>query len=168
MVSESKGDTMSKRLAIVLGVIAVMVFGGAVAFAQTGPDGEESVISGTGYLKASGSGTVSVDMAGARRMAVDGDATIVDLAGDARVHIGAQGDRAAEAEALAAQSTYELTGFQGLIAVTGSDFTVEVDGFTAFRAKGTGTAELTGEGVWETRHDWGFWSPDGAVLDFEQ
>jgi len=159
---------MSKRLTIVLGIIAVMVFGGAVAFAQTGPDGDESVISGTGYLKASGSGTVSVDMAGAIRMAVDGDATIVDLAGDARVHIASPGARAAESEALTGQSTYELTGFQGLIAVTGSDFTVEVEGFAAFRAKGSGTAELTGEGVWKTRNDWGFWSPAGAVLGFEE
>ena len=158
---------MSRRLTIVLGIVAVMVFGGAVALAQTGPDADETVIKGTGYLKASGSGTVGIEMAGSIRMAIDGDATIVDLAGDARVRIAVGGARAADAEALSGQSTYELTGFQGLVAVTGSDFTVEVDGFVAFRARGSGTAELAGEGVWKTRSDWGFWSPSGAVLGFE-
>ena len=156
---------MSKRLTVLLGVVVAVVLGGAVAFAQTSPGGAEyTTLSGTGFLKASGSGTVSIEMAGLLRMAVDGDVVIVDRAGDARVHIAAPGAGNENAEQLAAEPTYELTGFQGVVRVAGSDFTVETDGFTTLHARGEGTATLTGEGVWKTRHRWGFWSDTGAEL----
>ena len=156
---------MSKRLSIILGVIAAVVLGGAVALAQTPDAGESDTnLSGRGFLKASGSGTVSIEMGGVLRMAVDGDVTIVDVAGDARVQIADPGTRSESAEELTSDTTYELTNFQGVIRVAGSDFTVEVDGFTAFHARGEGEATLAGEGVWKTRKQWGFWSPDGAVL----
>ena len=157
---------MTKRLSVILTVVVAVVVGGAVAFAQTSSAGQaDTKLSGAGGLKASGSGTVSIEMAGLLRMAVDGDVVIVDRAGDARVHIGATGGGGADsAEQLAARPTYELTGFQGVIRVAGSDFTVEVDGFAALRAGGEGTATLTGEGVWKTRYRWGFWSESGAEL----
>lgn len=156
---------MSRRLTIMLSIVVAVVLGGAVAFAQTSPaGGEDTTLSGSGFLKASGSGTVSIEMAGLLRMAAEGDVTIVDRAGDARVHIGAPGARSEAAEELTGDTTYELTGFQGVIRVAGSDFTVDVDGFAAFHARGEGTATLSGEGVWKTRYRWGFWSADGAVL----
>ena len=156
---------MTKRLAVMLGVIVAVALSGAVAFAQQSPGGGDgTTLGGTGFLKASGSGTVSIEMAGVLGMAVDGDVVIVDRAGDARVHIGAPGTGADTTEQLAAQPTYELTWFQGLIRVAGSDFLVEIDGFAALRARGEGTATLSGEGVWKTRYQWGFWSEAGAEL----
>lgn len=156
---------MTRRLILILGVVAAMVLGGAVAFAQTSPaESSETTLSGAGWLKASGSGNVTLEMAGILRMAADGDVTIVDRAGDARVHIGAPGSRSETAEQLTGEPTYELTNFQGVVGVAGSDFTVEVDGFAAFHARGEGTATLTGEGVWKTRYRWGFWTEAGQVL----
>jgi hypothetical protein len=155
---------MTKRLSIILGVIAAVVLGGAVAFAQTSP-GEGSTLRGAGFLKASGSGTISIEMSGRLRMAADGNVTIVDRAGDARVHIGSPGTRTDGAEELTGESSYELTGFEGVVHVAGSDLTVEVEGFAAFAARGEGTASLIGDGVWKTRYRWGFWSESGEALN---
>ncbi|MCP4246851.1 MAG: hypothetical protein GY778_07360, partial [bacterium] len=142
---------MSKRLAVMLGIVVTVVFGGTVALAQTGSDANtERHLRGTGFLNASGSGSVSIEMGGIIRLAVEGDLTIVDLAGDARVHIVSPGTGRAGAEELAGETTYQLDGFQGVVRVAGSNFTVEVDGFSAFKARGTGSAYLTGEDVWKT------------------
>jgi hypothetical protein len=154
---------MSKRLSIILGIIVAVVLGGAVALAQTSPT-QDSTLSGAGFLKASGSGRVSIEMEGRLRMAADGDVTIVDRAGDARVHIGSPGDPWDGTEQFAGDATYELTGFQGVVGVSGSDLAIEIDGFAVFRALGEGTATLTGDGVWKTRHRWGFWSEGGEAL----
>lgn len=153
---------MSRRLSIIAGVVVAVVLGGAVAFAQTAPT-TDSTLSGSGRLEASGSGSVSIAMGGLLRMAADGDVTVVDRAGDAAVRIGSPGVRAAEEPT--DKGTYELTGFQGVVRVAGSDFTVEVDGFAAFSARGEGTATLVGDGVWKSRYRWGFWSDGGQTLD---
>ena len=156
---------MSKRVLVMFGIMAAVVGGGAVALAQTAPAGvDDTTLTGKGFLRASGSGTVSIEMTGLLRMAVDGDVVIVDRAGDARVHIEAPGARAETAEALRGGPTYELSGFQGVVRVAGSDFSVDVDGFAAFTARGEGAATLAGEGVWKTRHRWGFWSESGTEL----
>jgi len=165
VVSRQKGKDMSKRLALMLGVVVAVVLGGAVALAQTGSATDtEAHLRGTGFLHASGSGSVSIEMGGILRSALEGDVTIVDLAGDARVHIASAGTGPAGAEELRGDATYQLDGFQGVVRVAGSDFTVEVDGFAAFKARGTGTAYLTGEGVWKTRNNWGFWTGEGSRL----
>ena len=162
---------MSKRLILMVTVVlmVVVVVGSAVAWAQETerPADSETALAGRGSLDASGSGTASLEMRGVLRMAVDGDVAIVDITGDAKVHIGSTGQSARDAEPLTGQPTYELTDFQGAIGVVGSHFTVEVDGFTAFKARGGGKAELVGEGVWRTRNDWGFWSDPGVALSIE-
>lgn len=158
---------MSKRLMIVMGVVAAVVLGGAVAFAQTdGSEAARSSLSGTGFLRAAGSGSVDLEVNGTLRMAAEGDVVIVDRAGDARIRIAADGAGSGSGEALTRDTTYQLDGFQGLVHVAGSDFTVAVDGFSAFRARGEGTAGLVGEGVWKTRNDWGFWD-EGSALSLE-
>lgn len=160
---------MSKRMMVMLAVVVTVVVGSAVAWAQEtdSPSATETVLSGKGFLNAAGSGTASLEMRGRLRMAADGDVLIVDIAGDAKVHIASSGQAARDAEALASQPTYELNDFQGAIGVVGSHFTVEVDGFTAFKARGGGKAELVGEGVWKTRNNWGFWSDAGVTLALE-
>ncbi len=160
---------MSKRLIVMLTVVLTVVVGSAVAWAQETdrPVDAETELEGKGFLNASGSGTASLEMRGVLRIAVDGDVVIVDIAGDARVRIGSSGQSRDDAEAFASQPTYELTDFQGAIRVVGSHFTVEVNGFTAFKARGGGQAELDGEGVWKTRNNWGFWSETGVTLGLE-
>ena len=160
---------MSKRLMVMLTVVITVVIGSAVAWAQETdrPATPETELAGRGFLNASGSGTASLEMRGVLRMAVDGDVVIVDVAGDARVHIGSPGQARDSAEELNGRTTYELTNFQGGVGVVGSHFTVEVDGFTAFRARGGGKAELAGEGIWKTRNNWGFWSETGVNLGIE-
>lgn len=160
---------MSKRLILMVTVVLMVVVGSAVAWAQETdrPADAETTLAGRGFLDASGSGNAGLEMRGVLRMAVDGDVVIVDIAGDARVHIGSPGQAARDAEALTGQPTYELTDFQGVIGIAGSHFIVEVDGFTAFKAKGGGKAELVGEGIWRTRNNWGFWSESGIDLSLE-
>ncbi len=160
---------MSKRLIVMLTVVLTVVVGSAVAWAQETdrPVDPETVLAGRGFLTASGSGTASLEMRGVLRMAADGDVVIVDIAGDARVHIGSTSQAARDAEALTSQPIYELTDFQGGIGVVGSHFTVQVDGFTAFRARGGGKAELVGKGVWKTRNNQGLWSETGITLGIE-
>lgn len=157
---------MSKRLTAVVVIVLVVLVGGTVAYAQTGSEAE-TALSGKGYLKASGSGSVTIEMSGILTLAADGDVTIVDHSGDARVHILSPGARAAGAEELTGESSYELTEFQGVVRVIGSDFTIETEGFSALRARGRGSADLTGDGVWKTRAGWGFWTEDGVGLDLE-
>ena len=157
---------MSKRLMVMLAVVLTVVVGGAVAWGQETdrPIDTETELAGKGFLNASGSGTASLEMRGVLRMAIEGDVVIVDVGGDVRVHIASSRQARDRTEALTGQPTYELTDFQGAIGVAGSHFTVEVDGFVAFKARGGGKAELAGEGVWETRNNWGFWSEDGVTL----
>ena len=157
---------MSKRLTAVVVIVLVVLVGGTVAHAQTG-SGTETTLSGKGYLKASGSGSVAIEMSGIITLAADGDVTIVDHSGDARVHIVAPGARAAGAEELGREPSYELRDFQGVVRVIGSDFAIDAEGFSALRARGRGSADLTGEGVWKTRAGWGFWTEDGVRLDLE-
>lgn len=157
---------MSKRLTVMLGIVLAVVVGGTVAYAQTGSEAE-TALSGRGYLKASGSGSATIEMSGVLALAADGDVTIVDNSGDARVYILAPGARAAGADELAGDSSYEFSDFQGVVRVVGSDFTVETAGFTALRAHGRGSANLEGDGVWKTRAKWGFWSEDGIRLGLE-
>ncbi len=160
---------MSKRFMVMLAVVLTVIVGSAVAWAQEteSPSASETVLAGKGFLHASGSGSAHLEMRGVLRMAADGDVVIVDIAGDARVHIASPGQAAQEAEALTSQPTYELSDFQGVIRVAGSHFTVDVDGFTAFKARGGGKAELVGEGIWKTRNKWGFWSDAGVTLGLE-
>ena len=150
---------MSKRLIVMLSVVVAVVLGGAVAHAQT-ESGSGTALSGSGALNASGFGSVDLDMEGTLRMAADGDVLIIDHAGDAQVSIRVPGTEAARSE----DPTYDLDGFQGTIRVKGSDFSVEVEGFSAFKARGSGSAELTGQGIWKTRNDSDFWSDGGTEL----
>ncbi|NNC92964.1 MAG: hypothetical protein HKN80_10775 [Acidimicrobiia bacterium] len=157
---------MSKRLTVLLSIVLVVVVGGTVAYAQTDSEAG-TVLRGKGSLKASGSGSVNIEMSGVLALAADGDVTILDNSGDARVHILSHGDREAGANELTGESSYELSGFQGIVRVVGSDFAVETAGFTALRARGSGSAELNGDGVWKTRADWGFWTENGVRLHLE-
>ncbi len=139
-----------------------------MAFAQTGPEARtrDTVLSGTGALNASGSGTVELEMTGTIRMAADGDVLILDHAGDARVSIVAAGEDSEGFHDRTGDPTYQLDDFQGLIRVRGRSF-VEVEGFSAFRARGSGHTHLAGEGVWKTRNNSGFWSDHGDTLSLE-
>lgn len=155
---------MSKRLVVMLTVVVAVVLGGAVAFAQTGSG--STTLSGKGALNASGSGSVDLTMEGTLRMAADGDVLIVDHAGDAQVVIVVPGDETESARA--GEPTYDLDGFQGIVRIQGSDFSVEVEGFSAFKARGSGTAVLTGDGIWKTRNASGFWSENGTELGLNE
>ncbi len=150
---------MRKRTIILVAafVAALLIIPAGLAFAG------EANVSGTGALWARGTGTAVIDGAGHVTMAIDGDVTIVDHAGDAHVVITSRpGDTA---ESLAADTEYELENFRGIVKVTGSDFTIEAHGRMKFRAAGTGSVYLQGHGTYRTRHLHGRWTPTGVRID---
>jgi hypothetical protein len=109
---------------------------------------------------ARGTGQIALDAAGAMRLSLRGNATIVDKAGDARVHIRPRVSDAAanDRQELARTTTYTLEGFDGVVWVSGSAFTVETRGkVRRLKTDGTGTLRLAGDGRWLTRHLHGGW-----------
>jgi len=114
---------------------------------------------GRGVLWAGGTGHVELAGAGVVRLAVNGDVSIVDEAGDARIWV--------RGIPLADDSSLTLEDFRGQVRVTGSDFTVTVDGRVLLRAAGAGSALLEGTGRYRIRHDgWGRWSVEGVEIAY--
>ncbi|MFH1329813.1 MAG: hypothetical protein ABIJ48_04050 [Actinomycetota bacterium] len=117
------------------------------------------ILEGRGVLSAGGSGHIEITGAGRVRLAVNGDVSIVDHAGDA--HIWVRGVPAADA------TTLTLDDFRGVVRITGSDFTIAADGRILLRAAGQGTARLEGTGWYRVRHDgWGRWSDAGLEVAY--
>jgi len=149
---------MRKRLIVVLAVVmAVLVVPVGLALAG------EADVGGTGWLRARGTGVAVIDGGGHIAMAVDGDVTIVDHAGDAHVVISSRPGTGEEP--LASDSEYELENFRGVIRITGSNVTVKAHGRMKFRAVGTGSAFLRGHGWYETRGLHGEWTPAGVRVE---
>ena len=108
-----------------------------------------------GRLWSQGTGTSVLDVGQAKvQMLVDGDVVIIGPA-NLNVQIDST-DRAFTPEAT--DGTYiELTDFAGEIIVTGSDYTVTVEGEITMRGKGWGSASFVGTGRWKTLHRHGVW-----------
>ena len=137
----------------IVGLVAILaaVAVAPAASAATVEDEARVTLEGRGLLQAGGTGTVQISGAGRIRLVVNGDVTIVDHAGDARIWV--RGVPAADDTALT------LEDFRGVVRITGSDFTVEAEGRTLLIAIGRGTAGLEGTGWYRVRHDgWGRWS----------
>jgi hypothetical protein len=154
---------MHKRLSII-GVVAVsimMIAGTATTAAATDEVTDRREISvRTHTVWARGTGQFALDTAGSMRLSLRGSAVIVDGAGDARVHIRPRASDAAanDREEISRAATYTLEGFDGVLWVTGSDFTVEARGkVRRLKTEGEGTLQLAGEGRWFTRHLHGPW-----------
>jgi hypothetical protein len=122
---------------LLVATLAVLA-GGAVALAAEG----ETDIAGRGWLACRGRGVAELDMGGTLRLQINGDVTIEDVAGDARVFIN---DR--EDDDTARTTDIVLTDFEGGIKVTGSHFVVVAKGTMRFGAVGHGFAHLDGKGV---------------------
>ena len=134
-------------LAAILATLAVV----PAASAAEAPDEARITLEGRGLLQAGGTGKVEISGAGRARLVVNGDVTIVDHAGDARIWV--RGVPAADDTALT------LVDFRGVVRITGSDFTVEADGRILLVVAGQGTARLDGTGWYRVRHSgWGRWS----------
>lgn len=138
--------TTVKKLAI--GLLAVMMAGlfalPATALAQ---EGGETTVEGQGRLYARGTGEVDIHMDGHIRLRVDGNVTIVDNAGDMRVRLRGASDTNDQERS----TNVTLTDFRGFIKVSGTDFSVTVDGQVLLHAQGRGEAYLVGDGVYKTR-----------------
>lgn len=154
---------MRKRLSIigVTAIAAMMVVGTATTAGATDEVTDRREISvRTHKVWARGTGQIALDAAGSMRLSLRGHAVIVDNAGDARVHIRPRVSDAAnnDREQLSRTATYTLRGFDGVVWVSGSDFTVEAEGrVRRLRTNGEGTLRLAGEGRWLTRHLHGRW-----------
>ncbi|MFQ5554593.1 MAG: hypothetical protein ACE5GC_04385 [Acidimicrobiia bacterium] len=142
-------------------LLAALALPGTAAAAETDGSGSDTA-TGAGTVWAKGAGIATIDGGGKAKIAIDGDVLIVDRAGDADVRTrsrsrdkDARGDHL---DQLAATTRYELSGFRGVVVVTGSDFIVELDGRMAFRAGGKGTVYVNGRGAWRTRHAGGTWN----------
>jgi hypothetical protein len=162
-----KEYVVHKRMLAIVAVVAVFMSLTAVAQAQE-TDRTRSV-DGRGYIWAKGTGTAILDGHGRVQMAIDGDVVIYDLAGDAKVKIGAVPEqepdgRAAELQEVSPTTTYTFDNFRGRMQVVGSDFRIEAEGEMKFRGHGEGVVELDGRGWWKTLCRRGTWS--GAVLSF--
>jgi hypothetical protein len=141
--------------AAILATLAVV----PAASAAEAPDEARITLEGRGLLQAGGMGQVEISGAGQVRLVVNGDVTIVDHAGDAR--IWGRGVPAADDTALT------LVGFRGVVRIIGSDFTLEAEGRVLLGAAGHGTAVLEGTGWYRVRHDgWGRWSDDGTAVAY--
>ncbi len=154
---------MRKRLSII-GVVALalmMIAGSATTAAATEEVADRREISvRTHQVWAKGTGHIALDASGSTRLALRGDAVIVDNAGDARVHIRPRTTRpdTTDREQLSRAATYTLEGFDGVVWVAGSSFTVEARGkVRRMKTNGQGTLQLAGDGRWFTRHLHGRW-----------
>jgi len=150
---------MVKRTLVVFAALALLIVG--LVPAASAAEGAAD-IEGAGTLWAKGSGVAVIDGGGTVWMAIDGNVTIVDRAGDTRVWIA--GRSGAEEEMTTDSSVYSLTGFHGRIHVKGSDFEISADGRMRFRALGRGTVLLKGTGVYRTRSGFGRWTETGTRL----
>jgi len=162
---------MHKRIAVVLTALTVFMSMTVAAFATEAPaDTDGTIITGSGVLVAKGRGKAVIRGEGIVRMAVGGNVTIWDFAGDARVFIGPHPEDDPEAPAdtrLAASARYDLVDFRGYVIVKGSDFKIRARGKMWFRARGTGAVFLKGRGRWHTNNGTaGTWDPDGQRIRF--
>jgi hypothetical protein len=145
----------------IVGMVAILATLALVpaAAAAEAPDEARVTLAGRGLLQAGGTGQVDISGGGRIRLVVDGDVTIVDHAGDARIWVG--GVPAAD------DTTLTLEGFRGVVRIIGSDFTLEAEGRILLGAAGHGTAVLEGTGWYRVRHDgWGRWSDEGAEVAY--
>lgn len=173
---------MRKRVMVILTALMVFMSVAATAFAadettdvitdqgtDTSVDAAGTIITRSGVLWAFGKGKAVLHGGGKVRMAIAGNVTIVDYAGDARVWIGGHpsDDPNAEADArLDAATTYDLDNFRGLIVVKGSNFKIKAFGKMKFKAKGHGSAFLKGKGRWHTRGTAGNWLRSGLRIRY--
>jgi len=151
---------MVKRTLVVFAALALLIVG--LVPAASAAEGAAD-IEGAGNLWAKGVGTAVIDGAGTVRMGIDGDVTIVDHAGDARVWIN--GGSGADRELESNGAGYELTNFRGRLRVTGSDIEIHADGRMRFHARGTGSVFLQGTGVYRTWSGIGRWTSTGVRLE---
>lgn len=153
---------MRKRLMIIATALLVAVALAAPVAAQEETTSEAS-FRGRGLLFAAGNGTADLDGRGTVRMVINGDVTIEDLAGDATVVIKSRPGEPDTQETVT--STIVLEDFEGYIALRGTDWALTAEGAMVLLARGGGTAELTGQGVWHTKHRFGFWSDEGSQVE---
>jgi hypothetical protein len=138
--------TTVKKLTI--GLLAVMMAGlFALPATALAHEGGEATVEGQGRLYAKGTGEVDIDMDGHIRLRVDGNVTIVDNAGDMRVRLRGASDTNDQERS----TNVSLTDFRGSIKVSGTDFSVTVDGQVLLNAQGRGEVYLVGDGVYKTR-----------------
>ena len=160
---------MRKRLTVIVTALAVLMSMTTAALAADDTT-DATVVTGSGVIVAKGKGKAVINGEGVVRMAVSGNVTIWDLAGDARVFIGPHPDDEPDAPAdtrLAASSRYDLDDFRGFIVVKGSDFKIRARGKMWFKARGTGAVFLKGKGRWHTGNGTaGTWDRDGMRLRY--
>lgn len=145
---------MKKLIAMVTVIASVMLVAGVASASHTD----------YGRLWSEGTGTSVLEVGQAKvQMVVDGDVVIT---GPANLNVQIDSTDRAFASEDHDGTHIELTSFTGEIIVTGSDYTVTVEGDITMRGKGWGNASFIGTGRWKTLHRHGVWPaslPDGMV-----
>lgn len=145
----------------IVGLVAILATVAVVPAAAAAETQDEARITleGRGLLQAGGTGRAEISGAGRVRLVVNGDVTVVDHAGDARIWV--RGVPAAD------DAVLTLQDFRGVVRIAGSDFTIEAEGRIRLSAAGHGAAVLEGTGWYRVRHDgWGRWSDEGTELAY--
>ena len=162
---------MRKRATVVVTALMMLMSTATAAYAaEDAADTEGTIVSGSGVVVAKGKGKAVIAGEGVVRMALNGNVTIWDNAGDARVFIGPHPADEADATAdtrLAAGARYHLEDVRGLIVVKGSDFKIRARGKMRFKARGTGAVFLKGRGRWHTGNGTaGTWGATGLRVRY--
>ena len=164
---------MRSRIAVVGALVMSLTLTSSVALASTTdvpPDEVDVILDGAGVLKAHGRGKVVVNGAGWLKINMRGRLRIVDHAGDATITIRYKGqgggDDPEQSEVDAGGLL--LTGFNGVVTVRGSDFTIKArGGIKRLAAVGEGTVFMMGRGWWRAKGvGGGHWSKQGMRISY--
>lgn len=164
---------MRSRIAVVIALVMSLMLSSSVALASTTdvpPDEVDVILDGAGVLKAHGRGKVVLNGAGWVKLNMRGRLQIIDHAGDATITIRYRGDGgldAPEQRSVDAGGVL-LTGFNGVVKVRGSDFTIKArGGIRRLAAIGEGTVFMKGRGWWRAKGvGGGHWSQQGMRINY--
>jgi hypothetical protein len=138
---------------IIAALVALALFAPAGATFAAEETGTGTLTAkGVGLVRLEGSGTLTINR-GAGNVWVTGDATI-QTSGKGRKTILADG-------------TIRLTGYSGIITITGEDLVIRVEGGAIdLSATGKGNVLLKGKGSYSTASSSGTWTKVGITIGF--
>ena len=149
---------LSRTAAIAIGMLLMMsmTIGSAFAVNLT-----EETITGTGTLRAAGSGRAQIE--GTGQVIIHRGFGEAYVSGADSIDIIGQGN-----QEVLDDGTVRLQGIAGNVTVRGANLSIQITGNRiAFRADGSGTVTLKGRGVYDANGINGRWTEEGVTLPIE-